>query len=373
MSTKKGRYPYIFVDAADFRLDCGGDFLTVYTHGTHTAKHMFCSACGVHVFAFPRGSAEAGGISVNVHTVDRENVESLHVAYVPGDHLLQDFEPTVPSIPTSPDERRARVEQMSYDNDANQLNEVVEQQQLTSPNTIQHLSNPQASSRNSSPQQQQQQQKQQTFVNPYLTYTGVPGVTNILAPSLPYVPLYACNNTQSEATALPIAGQGLAGVNFFRKQSQRTPARGGRNTQPSIMQTLVHGGGAAAYAIGRAAGVLSPENKRIDCAMNQNNNSTSYDATNATITSTPFPTSASSSSSSRNKTRYFTQQITPIRAMIDHTDPLYNSRVRNTERKKLESMNSVVSIKHQLQRYLGQHKTPQRNNGRNRDESSYYD
>ena len=40
MSTKKGRFPYIFVDSDDFRLDCGGDFLTVYTSGTHTAKHM---------------------------------------------------------------------------------------------------------------------------------------------------------------------------------------------------------------------------------------------------------------------------------------------------------------------------------------------
>ena len=141
MSTKKGRFPYIFVDSDDFRLDCGGDFLTVYTSGTHTAKHMFCSACGVHVFAFPRGTADAGGISVNVHTIDRATVESLHVSFVPGDHLMHDEEPTVPTIPNSPTTRRARIETMHPTS------------------TLTPSSNPQASSPVMSPSNSQQQQQ----------------------------------------------------------------------------------------------------------------------------------------------------------------------------------------------------------------------
>ena len=372
MSTKKGRFPYIFVDAADFRLDCGGDFLTVYTHGTHTAKHMFCSGCGVHVFNFPRGSAEAGGIAVNVHTLDREHVESLHVAFVPGDHLMQDFEPTVPSIPTSPSTRRARVEN-SMNNNVNHLNRVVEQQQQMSPNNPQYSSNPQASSNTSSPrsnpatsppQQQQQQQQQQhslpqrppqpqspqfEFVNPFQLYTGVPSLTQLLAPGLPR-PVGNCTSYGAlgglvpVATEIPNPGQRLAGVNFFRKQAQRTPAK--QSMQPTIMQTLVHGGGAAAYAIGRAAGVLTPEN-----TSNRSNGSPSHGTSN-----------------NRYRTQAI-QAITPVR--IDQSDPMYNTRVRNTERKKMESMNSVVSIKNQLQRYLGAHKTPQKSPYR-QTESGFY-
>jgi hypothetical protein len=116
--------------------------------------------------------------------------------------------------------------------------------------------------------------------------------------------------------------------------------------QPTIMQTLVHGGGAAAYAIGRAAGVLTPEN-----TSNRSNGSPSHGTSN-----------------NRYRTQAI-QAITPVR--IDQSDPMYNTRVRNTERKKMESMNSVVSIKNQLQRYLGAHKTPQKSPYR-QTESGFY-
>ena len=174
------------------------------------------------------------------------------------------------------------------------------------------------------------------------------------------------------ATQVPNAGQGLAGVNFFRKTrhvQHSTPRSNVR--EPTIMQTLVHGGGAAAYAIGNALGALSPENQNI----NASNMTTPY-RSNATTFNSSNPSSLSSSSSSRRasserRRTYQTRTISPIRAMIDGHDPLYNTRVRNTEVKKMESMNSVISIKHQLQRYLGQHKTPTRD-GR-RTDSGYYE
>ena len=386
MSTKKGRFPYIFVDADDFRLDCGGDFLTVYTHGTHTAKHMFCSACGVHVFAFPRGSPEAGGISVNVHTLGRENVASLHVSFVPGDHLMHDFEPTVPTVPTSPSSRRLRLETMGKGGGGRGVLETASEGQqqdktarMESPSASSSVSsNPQTSSPVSSPLLTYQQPlfQQSQNLHPYLAQ---PTLAELLAPGLPRPVedrnvVYGVEGGQLPmATQVPNAGQGLAGVNFFRKTRhvQNTPPRSLR--EPTIMQTLVHGGGAAAYAIGRAAGVLSPENQSMDAMMsrqqeNNHRNTTTPYRSNATTFSSSGPLSSASSTEQRRM--YRTRQISPIRAIIDGHDPLYNTRVRNTEVKKMESMNSVISIKHQLQRYLGQHKTPQR--GERHQESGYY-
>lgn len=95
MGTKKGRHPYVYVTAEDFNLVAGSEFLSVYTFGTHTAKHLFCSVCGVHTMGVPRGNPAEGGISINVHALDHSTVEDLHVAFIPGDHFVADVEPAM--------------------------------------------------------------------------------------------------------------------------------------------------------------------------------------------------------------------------------------------------------------------------------------
>ena len=44
--TKKGRFPRLVVPAHCVDFESGIDALTIYTFGTGTAKHMFCSTCG---------------------------------------------------------------------------------------------------------------------------------------------------------------------------------------------------------------------------------------------------------------------------------------------------------------------------------------
>ena len=95
MGTKKGRFPYVYVAGEDFTLVSGAEFLSVYTFGTHTAKHLFCSVCGVHTMGVPRGNPSEGGISVNVHALDQATIEELHVSYIPGDHFVSDVEPAM--------------------------------------------------------------------------------------------------------------------------------------------------------------------------------------------------------------------------------------------------------------------------------------
>lgn len=50
------RNDHVIVPHGDFRLLSGEDKLTTYTFGTHTAKHLFCSVCGVQSFYQPRSN-----------------------------------------------------------------------------------------------------------------------------------------------------------------------------------------------------------------------------------------------------------------------------------------------------------------------------
>ncbi len=67
MCNKKG-YLHLIVDEADFELLRGADAITTYTFGTHTAKHHFCSRCGVHSFYRPRSHPES--VDVNIRCLD---------------------------------------------------------------------------------------------------------------------------------------------------------------------------------------------------------------------------------------------------------------------------------------------------------------
>ena len=59
---------HVIVPAADFQLESGDHALTTYLFNTGTAKHHFCSTCGVHSFYVPRSHPD--GFSINAHCVD---------------------------------------------------------------------------------------------------------------------------------------------------------------------------------------------------------------------------------------------------------------------------------------------------------------
>lgn len=51
--------------------------LTTYTFNTHTARHMFCSRCGIKAFYVPRSHPD--GFSVNANCIDSDTVEGITV------------------------------------------------------------------------------------------------------------------------------------------------------------------------------------------------------------------------------------------------------------------------------------------------------
>ena len=73
----KSGFLHLIVPKEHFRLLKGEDALTLYQFNTGTAKHMFCSACGIKSFYVPR--SHPNGYSVNVRCLDPANVRSLRV------------------------------------------------------------------------------------------------------------------------------------------------------------------------------------------------------------------------------------------------------------------------------------------------------
>ncbi|AFZ37852.1 glutathione-dependent formaldehyde-activating GFA [Stanieria cyanosphaera PCC 7437] len=69
---KKG-FLHLIVPPSNFTLLKGEKFLTTYTFNTGTAKHTFCSICGIHSFYYPR--SHPGWIDINIRCLD-ENVIS---------------------------------------------------------------------------------------------------------------------------------------------------------------------------------------------------------------------------------------------------------------------------------------------------------
>lgn len=61
-------YLHLIVDADAFTLESGEDDLSLYQFGTKTAKHWFCSVCGVKSFYVPRSHPD--GYSVNANCID---------------------------------------------------------------------------------------------------------------------------------------------------------------------------------------------------------------------------------------------------------------------------------------------------------------
>eukprot|EP00249_Psilotum_nudum_P017632 c26418_g1_i1 orf=649-1074(-) len=66
------------VPAEDFKLREGSEeWLTVYTFGSHQAKHIFCKVCGITSYYIPRSNPD--GIAVTVNCVDPGTITHVEV------------------------------------------------------------------------------------------------------------------------------------------------------------------------------------------------------------------------------------------------------------------------------------------------------
>jgi len=74
---RKSGYLHLIVPAGRFKLQSGAESLTTYSFNTHTAKHLFCSHCGVKSFYIPRSHPD--GISVNARCIESNTVDSMTV------------------------------------------------------------------------------------------------------------------------------------------------------------------------------------------------------------------------------------------------------------------------------------------------------
>ena len=74
-------------DRAEERLPCslrGKDKLTTYSFNTGTAKHLFCSVCGIKSFYVPRSHPD--GYSVNFRCLDALDFTSIMTTEFDGKH-----------------------------------------------------------------------------------------------------------------------------------------------------------------------------------------------------------------------------------------------------------------------------------------------
>jgi hypothetical protein len=82
-------YLHLIVGAERFRLLEGHDQLRTYTFNTGTAKHHFCSVCGIKSFYVPRSKPD--GFSVNVRCLDDGQVRVTRIGLFDGQHWEEAF------------------------------------------------------------------------------------------------------------------------------------------------------------------------------------------------------------------------------------------------------------------------------------------
>lgn len=68
---------HLIIPGHQFRLLQGHDALTTYSFNTHTAKHLFCSTCGVKSFYVPRSHPD--GFSVNARCLDKGTMTGMDI------------------------------------------------------------------------------------------------------------------------------------------------------------------------------------------------------------------------------------------------------------------------------------------------------
>lgn len=86
--TKAG-YLHLIVPKSRFRLLSGTDALHTYQFNTGTAKHLFCSHCGIKSFYVPRSHPD--GYSVNARCLDAGTVRSVSVTKFNGQEWEQQY------------------------------------------------------------------------------------------------------------------------------------------------------------------------------------------------------------------------------------------------------------------------------------------
>lgn len=85
----KTGYLHLMVPKSRFKLLSGEDVLTTYQFNTRTAKHVFCSVCGIKSFYVPRSHPD--GISVNARCLDEGTVEAMTVEKIDGRNWEQHY------------------------------------------------------------------------------------------------------------------------------------------------------------------------------------------------------------------------------------------------------------------------------------------
>jgi len=78
----KSGYLHLIVPADRFTLLSGKDVLSEYRFNTRTARHLFCSVCGVKSFYVPRSHPD--GFSVNARCIDPGTIEEMTVTSTNG-------------------------------------------------------------------------------------------------------------------------------------------------------------------------------------------------------------------------------------------------------------------------------------------------
>jgi hypothetical protein len=81
MCSRSG-YLHLIVTKEQFKLLSGADVLTAYQFNTGTAKHLFCSVCGIKSFYVPR--SHPNGYSVNARCLDAGTVKGVKVIPMDG-------------------------------------------------------------------------------------------------------------------------------------------------------------------------------------------------------------------------------------------------------------------------------------------------
>ncbi len=78
--TQKG-FLHLIVSKNEFELISSASNLSTYTFGTHIAKHLFCSKCGISSYYIPRSHPD--GFSVNLRCV--EDIDLKQIEFIPFD------------------------------------------------------------------------------------------------------------------------------------------------------------------------------------------------------------------------------------------------------------------------------------------------
>ena len=68
-------FVHLIVPGERFELLQGGDDLTDYRFNTGTARHLFCSHCGIKSFYVPRSNPD--GYSINFHCIDEPRFKEV--------------------------------------------------------------------------------------------------------------------------------------------------------------------------------------------------------------------------------------------------------------------------------------------------------